>query len=94
MLNLCLRNQLINVYDAQYTFFQYGEDSFMEEQKMGSRNIFSIRFEKLSGSICFLVFFIIILIGYFNYIQLYPIKMGWSNLLVEMERIKMIHSVE
>jgi len=41
-----LRNQLINVYDAQYTFFQYGEDSFMEEQKMGSRNIFPSRFEE------------------------------------------------
>ncbi|NOY47711.1 MAG: hypothetical protein GXO84_05865 [Chlorobi bacterium] len=41
-----LRNQLINVYDAQYTFFQYGEDSFMEEQNIGSRNIFPSRFEE------------------------------------------------
>ncbi len=41
-----LRNQLINVYDAQYTFFQNGEDSFMEEQNIGSRNIFPSRFEE------------------------------------------------
>jgi uncharacterized protein DUF6090 len=41
-----LRNQLINVYDAQYTFFQYGEDSFLEAQKIGSLNIFSSRFEE------------------------------------------------
>jgi len=41
-----LRNQLISVYDAQYTFFQYGENSFMEEQNIGSRNIFPSRFEE------------------------------------------------
>jgi len=41
-----LRNQLINVYDAQYTFFQHGEADFLEELKIGLRNIFPSRFEE------------------------------------------------
>jgi len=41
-----LKNNLINVYDAQYTFFQKAEDLFFEEQNIGLRTIFSSRFEE------------------------------------------------
>ncbi len=41
-----LRNDLINVYDAQYTFFQKGEARFLEELNFGLRNIFPSRFEE------------------------------------------------
>ncbi|VAV86190.1 hypothetical protein MNBD_BACTEROID02-226 [hydrothermal vent metagenome] len=41
-----LRSQLINVYDAQYTFFQKYEAQFLEEHVFGLRNIFPSRFEE------------------------------------------------
>ncbi|MFK5983754.1 MAG: hypothetical protein QM499_12660, partial [Flavobacteriaceae bacterium] len=44
--NETLRKQLINVYDAQYTFFLKVESQFSEEQNLGLRNVFPTRFEE------------------------------------------------
>ncbi len=44
--NETLRKQLINVYDAQYSFFLKVENQFSEEQNLGLRNVFSTRFEE------------------------------------------------
>ncbi len=44
--NETLRVQLINVYDAQYTFFLKVESQFSEEQNIGLRNVFPTRFEE------------------------------------------------
>jgi uncharacterized membrane-anchored protein YhcB (DUF1043 family) len=44
--NKKLKNDLINVYDAQYTFFKKGEMQFLEELNFGLRNIFPSRFEE------------------------------------------------
>jgi hypothetical protein len=44
--NETLRVELINVYDAQYTFFLKVESQFSEEQNLGLRNIFPSRFEE------------------------------------------------
>lgn len=44
--NEALRVQLINVYDAQYSFFLKVESQFSEEQNLGLRNVFSTRFEE------------------------------------------------
>jgi len=38
-----LKNQLINVYDAEYTFFKKGETQFLEEQNFGLRTKFWIK---------------------------------------------------